>query len=307
MKNRYYVTITDLKGMKCYSFDKIIKKYILVVGISLLFSISALVTVVLVLNHKVKQYSYYRVQNEELVGKIEENKKEYLAQIEKAREEISDKELELENITTKIDEIEKIMGEEISSGEPLTETEKLDLAKMNILERKFLLQTIPNGKPLDPFKGYSSVYGTREHPILEKQIYHYGLDFKGTKGTKIISPADGIIEFAGYNSGGFGNLVIMDHGYGFKTYYAHMSKIDVKVGQVVRKGQKLGEVGSTGRSTGPHLHYEIHYLGKRVNPMSFTEWNIDNYNSLFEKEKGVKWQSLVEMIKHQTQAFQERK
>ncbi len=246
------------------------------------------------------------------------------------------------------------MGEEISSGEPLTETEKLDLAKMNILERKFLLQTIPNGKPLDPFKGYSSVYGTREHPILEKQIYHYGLDFKGTKGTKIISPADGIIEFApfkgyssvygtrehpilekqiyhygldfkgtkgtkiispadgiiefaGYNSGGFGNLVIMDHGYGFKTYYAHMSKIDVKVGQVVRKGQKLGEVGSTGRSTGPHLHYEIHYLGKRVNPMSFTEWNIDNYNSLFEKEKGVKWQSLVEMIKHQTQAFQERK
>ncbi len=87
-------------------------------GISLLFSISALVTVVLVLNYKVKQYSYYRVQNEELVGKIEENKKEYLAQIEKAREEISAKELELENITTKIDEIEKIMGEEISSGEP---------------------------------------------------------------------------------------------------------------------------------------------------------------------------------------------
>lgn len=307
MKNRYYVTITDLKGMKCYSFDKIIKKYILVVGISLLFSISALITVVLVLNHKVKLYSYYRIQNEELVEKIEQNKKEYLKQIEKTKEELSSKELELENITAKIDEIEKIMGEDMSYEEALTETEKLDLAKMGILERKFLLQTIPNGRPLDPFRGYSSLYGTREHPILEKKVYHNGLDFKGTKGTKILTPADGIVEFAGYNSGGFGNLVVVTHGYGFKTYYAHMSKIDVKVGQVVRKGQKLGEVGSTGRSTGPHLHYEIHYLGKRVNPMSFTEWNIDNYNSLFEKEKGVKWQSLVEMIKHQTQAFREKK
>lgn len=307
MKNRYYVTITDLKGMKCYSFDKIVKKYLFMVGISLIVSITALIVVVLVLNHKVKQYSYYRIQNEELVGKIEENKKQYLAQIEETKKELSKRELELENITVKIDEIEKLMGEDINSEMELSETEKLDLAKMSVLDRKFLLQVIPNGIPLDPFRGYSSLFGTREHPILEKTIYHYGLDFKGTKGTKIMTPADGIVEFAGYNSGGFGNLVIVDHGYGFKTYYAHMSVIAVKVGDVVIKGQKLGEVGSTGRSTGPHLHYEIHYLGKRVNPMSFTEWNIDNYNSLFEKEKGVKWQSLVEMIKHQTQFFREKK
>ena len=307
MKNRYYVTITDLKGMKCYSFDKIIKKYLLILGIALLFSISALIVVVLVLNHKVKEYSYYRIQNEELVKKIDDNKKEFLKQIKKTKKELSSKELELENITVKVKEIEKLMGEDVDYKQELTETEKLELAKMSVLERKFLLQVIPSGIPVVPFKGYSSLFGTREHPVLEKTLYHYGLDFKATKGTPIITQADGIVEFAGYNSGGFGNLVIVDHGYGFKTYYAHMSKIEVKVGDIVRKGKKIGEVGSTGRSTGPHLHYEVHYLGKRVDPMSFTEWNIDNYDSLFEKEKGVKWQSLVEMIKHQTQVFQEKK
>ncbi|NME35886.1 MULTISPECIES: M23 family metallopeptidase [Fusobacterium] len=307
MKNRYYVTITDLKGMKCYSFDKIVKKYLLVIGILFTFSIAALITVVLILNHKVNLYSFYRIENEKLVDKIEDNKKEYLVQLEEANKKITEKEVELENITAKIDEIEKLMGEDIGIPEELTEKEKLDLAKMSVLERRFLLEVIPSGQPLDPFKGYSSLFGTRDHPVLEKKLYHYGLDFKGTKGTKIVTTADGIIEFAGYNSGGFGNLVIVAHSYGFKTYYAHMSRIDVKVGEIVKKGQKIGEVGSTGRSTGPHLHYEIHYLGKRVNPMNFTEWSIDKYNNLFEKEKGVKWQSLVEMIRQQTQIFQEKR
>ena len=107
----------------------------------------------------------------------------------------------------------------------------------------------------------------RRHPILGYKRMHRGLDFKAGHGTPIYAVTDGTVEFAGRH-GGHGNFVKLDHGGGLDTGYAHMSRIAVSRGQRVRRGQVIGYVGSTGLSTGPHLHYEMYRNGQTVNPSS---------------------------------------
>ncbi len=121
-----------------------------------------------------------------------------------------------------------------------------------------------------PHKGrISSNYGHRENPFTGESIEkHKGLDIKGNYGELIKTTANGNVKFAA-RRGGYGNCVIIDHGNGFETYYGHLSKITVKKGQKVTAGQIIGKIGSTGRSTGPHLHYEIHRNGKILNPKSY--------------------------------------
>ena len=107
--------------------------------------------------------------------------------------------------------------------------------------------------------------------MREKRINsenHAGLDIATNHGTAIDSTADGIVIFAGM-SGGYGNLVVIDHGYGITTRYGHMSRIDVQVGQRITRGKQIGAVGSTGRSTAPHCHYEVRLHDRPVNPLSY--------------------------------------
>lgn len=125
---------------------------------------------------------------------------------------------------------------------------------------------------------------------------HYGIDFKANRGTPVYATADGIVEFAGYHkSSGFGKLIILNHNFGFKTYFAHLDAVKVKNGDFISKGQLIGNSGNTGLSTGPHLHYEIRHLFTHIDPEPFLTWNITNFNTLFGKVKGVKWASLNEM------------
>lgn len=296
MKNKLYISITDFRGVKCYSFDKVIKKYI--VGVLCLFFTGLVILGIMtfILKKKLDEYKYYKAENEKLYAEMQSSKNELEA-----------KTMELENINEKIEDIEKLMGVESYTSLNIetisTAKEKLDFSKITLSDRQYLLQVVPNGNPVVPFKGYTSKFGGRFHPVLEKRKFHYGLDFVAPIGTTIVAPADGIVEFAGYNRGGFGNLVILSHNYGFKTYFAHMSKIEVAVGDFVSKGTTLGKSGNTGRSSGPHLHYEIHHLGKRVNPEDFAKWDLKNYNKLFEDKKGEKWHYLIEMTKAQTQIF----
>jgi murein DD-endopeptidase MepM/ murein hydrolase activator NlpD len=98
---------------------------------------------------------------------------------------------------------------------------------------------------------------------------HPGIDLAGATGTPIYATADGVITTAGYNSGGYGNLIKIDHGRGIETRYGHLSAILAKSGQRVTRGQLIGKMGSTGRSTGSHLHYEVRIDGRPVNPVPF--------------------------------------
>ncbi len=129
-----------------------------------------------------------------------------------------------------------------------------------------VMDSIPLGKPIPG--GISSHYGYRKNPFSEAREFHGGVDFRGKIGDGVAATADGVVEKANYAKG-YGKRVIIKHKKGYKTLYGHLSKIAVTKGQKVVAGEKIGEVGSTGRSTGPHLHYEIIRYGKRINPKKY--------------------------------------
>ena len=128
------------------------------------------------------------------------------------------------------------------------------------------IRYLPFGKPV---KGIvTSRFGKRKDPVNGKRGYHTGLDFRAKRGDKILATADGVVKKA-LRNGGYGNFVLIDHGNGYTTSFAHMQKYLVRKGDRVKRGQVIGLVGNTGRSTGPHLHYEICLDKKPVNPYTF--------------------------------------
>ncbi len=159
-----------------------------------------------------------------------------------------------------------------------SEAEKVEKKVSNIrdyyFEKSLLLSSLPD---IFPVKGYiSSGFGRRIDPITGKYEFHKGIDISAPYGSKIIAPADGIVVFAGVQSG-YGYSVVLSHKYGITTRYAHMSRINVKRGQRVLKGDVIGFIGSTGHSTGPHLHFEIRINNKPINPLKFLAKNITRY------------------------------
>ena len=109
----------------------------------------------------------------------------------------------------------------------------------------------------------------RIDPVYGTPKMHKGLDFTAPQGTPIYATGNGTVEVAGQTGDGFGNHVVINHGYGYETLYGHMYKVKVKVGQKVERGEVIGWVGNSGKSTGPHCHYEVHINGQEVNPVYF--------------------------------------
>jgi len=142
--------------------------------------------------------------------------------------------------------------------------EVLDLAKSKEKELASTPAIIPL-KTKDISK-YSSGWGMRIHPIFKVKRFHYGLDFVARTGTKVYATGEGTVVATENQRSGHGKHIIIDHGFGYSTLYAHLSKFDVKPGQKIERGQLIGFVGNTGTSTAPHLHYEVHKNGKEVDP-----------------------------------------
>jgi murein DD-endopeptidase MepM/ murein hydrolase activator NlpD len=128
---------------------------------------------------------------------------------------------------------------------------------------------IPSDKPVKTNVEFTSGFGVRSDPFEHGAAMHPGIDLAGSYGTPIYATADGTVLRAGWNSGGYGNLVELDHGRGITTRYGHMSAILVSAGQHVTRGEQIGRMGSTGRSTGNHLHYEVRIDNRPVNPIPF--------------------------------------
>lgn len=135
-----------------------------------------------------------------------------------------------------------------------------------IAAQKDLLSATPSIRPTNGWQ--SSGFGYRTDPFTKRTTMHKGLDFAAGRGTPIYAPADGIVSYVG-REGGYGKIVSIDHGYGIVTRYAHNSKIHVKRGQKISRWDKIAEVGSTGRSSGPHLHYEVRLNGVPVDPENY--------------------------------------
>ena len=154
------------------------------------------------------------------------------------------------------------------------QSQSLDTIYSLAKDRETMFASIPSIKPVREDKlsrkvKYLSGYGMRLHPIHKVRKMHAGIDFTAKRGTPIQATGDGTIERVENRKSGYGKNVIINHGYGYKTLYAHMQKIDVKRGEKVKKGQVIGTVGSTGTSTAPHCHYEVIYKGKKVNPIHY--------------------------------------
>lgn len=143
-----------------------------------------------------------------------------------------------------------------------------------------MLAALPAIQPVQnkDLKRMASGYGRRMHPILKYVKFHAGMDFSAPTGTPIYATGNGVVEQADRKKRGYGNLVIIDHGYGYTTRYAHMSKFNCKKGQKVSRGDVIGYVGNTGLSAGPHCHYEVRKDGEPVNPVNFY------YNDLTAEE-----------------------
>ncbi|OGT58568.1 MAG: hypothetical protein A3E01_11685 [Gammaproteobacteria bacterium RIFCSPHIGHO2_12_FULL_63_22] len=158
----------------------------------------------------------------------------------------------LDELQTKFDE----SGNQLSVLESMMYNQQLQLA------------AIPSGRPS---KGYiTSGFGRRSDPFRGGLAHHLGIDFDANTGDPVLAAAGGVVSFAGVKSG-YGNVVEVDHGNGYSTLYGHNSRLVVRAGDIVRSGQQLAKAGSTGRSTGPHVHFEVHVNGRPVNPRKFLD------------------------------------
>ncbi len=151
-----------------------------------------------------------------------------------------------------------------------------------------MISCVPNVPPILPEPGkfrLSSSFGYRIDPVYGGGERHGGQDFATKTGTPVYVTGDGIVEKTGMHLWGYGNEIVVDHGYGYKTRYAHLHTIEVSPGMKLHRGDRIGTVGSTGKSTGSHLHYEVIYRGNRVNPMNYLDINMpeDEYRAMIEK------------------------
>ncbi|MBF0186714.1 MAG: M23 family metallopeptidase [Magnetococcales bacterium] len=231
---------------------------------------------------------------EEMIGSGSLEDRPLLERVNHASIIIDRREKEFREIGDMIDNIEGIIGLESPDKKNHTFKERLQAASLTALQKQTMLNEIPSGMPIISSR-ISSGFGHRKHPVLKKRMMHAGIDFKADVGTNVTVTADGVVEFAGkHKKSGFGNLVIVRHNFGFRTFYGHLSGFVAKAGDFVHKGDLLAKSGNTGISSGPHLHYEIRFIHRSLNPKPFINWSMDNYEVVF-KEKQVKWDSLIKL------------
>jgi len=165
---------------------------------------------------------------------------------------------------------------DILTKQIVVQSKSLDEITVLAKEKEQLLAAIPAIQPVknEDLKRIASGYGWRSDPFTKVKKFHYGMDFSSPRGTPVYATGDGKVERADNRATGFGNHIEIDHGYGYTSLYAHLYKYNVRVGQKVKRGDVIGFVGSTGRSEGPHLHYEIYKDGERINPINFYYGNL---------------------------------
>lgn len=287
---RLVVMITDSKGTKYINVNMIFKQvafYIIVFVIT--FNIFAFVSVNAI-NQEIKDINK---KNQYITEQFESMQNQNNA----LNDEIAHKQEEIVLVGEKIDDLENVVGVNKDEEDANSLANRINIASVTALQKSFVMKFIPNGLPLKNYNRVSAPFGKRLHPILHIWHVHTGLDLATPTGTEVYATADGVADWAnsGHN-GGYGKLVKISHSFGFRTYYAHLDKIIVSKGEFIKKGQLIAYSGNTGYSTGPHLHYEVRFLGQPINPMSFIKWNMSDFDFIFNSERKIAWQSLLAII-----------
>ncbi|MGX2985322.1 M23 family metallopeptidase [Helicobacter sp. 23-1048] len=290
MKNnkRLILMITDQNGTRYVNIHAIFRQLALYALILILVLIIFSITSIQIFKQEIENIS---TLNETILTQYEDMQSqnaELNAQLQEQVDEIS-------LLDKKLGDLEGTIGVD-SKKNTDSLTSRVDIASYTGAQKAFVMKFIPNGYPITNYKIISADYGYRRHPVFFTQHLHTGIDFAADKGTPVYATADGVVESAEMTYGGYGILVKLDHSFGFRTYYAHLEKVVVSRGSFVKKGQVIAYSGSSGISTGPHLHYEIRFLGNVLNPRHFINWNMRNFSSIFEKERSIQWQSLLMTI-----------
>ncbi|MCF8321154.1 MAG: M23 family metallopeptidase [Flavobacterium sp.] len=171
------------------------------------------------------------------------------------------------NTTKRVDVLSKQL---VVQSKSLDEILKLAKSKEKLLAAIPAIQPIRN----ENLKRMASGFGYRSDPFTKARKFHEGMDFTAKTGTPVFASGDGIVSRADNTASGFGNHIVIRHGFGYETLYGHLSRYKARAGQYVKRGDVIGYVGSTGRSEAPHLHYEVHKNGDVVNPLNFYYGNI---------------------------------
>jgi murein DD-endopeptidase MepM/ murein hydrolase activator NlpD len=207
---------------------------------------------------------------------------------------IESKTIEIYNQKTTIDDmklITKNLKNEIKQLKK-SRNKKIDITK-------YIFNNIPNGSPLKNIKILGN-FGFRVNKTTGNKKYFNALELDAKIGTKIYATADGIVRYArDIDEKSYGKAIIISHNFGFETVYAHMNSINFKLGDIVKKGQIVGEVGSTGDSRVPNLHYGIRYATKVYDPMVFINWNSENYESIFKSNLNINFKEIQKLIERQ--------
>lgn len=281
--NRFSITITDVNGSRHFHLSQIIKK---LAFYFISFIVLFLVGSSLYIHYLTSKVSELDSKRQKLTTINQEIEKNMSVQAEKYA-----------GIEEQIAIFEEQLGlDGKANDDNLTPRARMTHLSLTNEQQTEVLTQIPNGWPIAN-QGISGKYGWRDHPILKKKEFHAGIDLMATLNTPVYATANAVVEFAGYNNHGYGYSIILVHNFGFKTVFAHLSnKSVVKVGQFVKKGDLIGYSGNTGLSTGPHLHYEVRFVNKTLEPSYFLNLNRKNMDNFFNQEGRVPWESLLKLI-----------
>ena len=296
MDNHFTITINDDNGVRQFNLHQIIKKAALYVIAFLGFIALVAIGTILYLNSSVDSIEDKRKEVQSAFLQLKEKNKELDDTMKRTQLALIDKKKELSEVSDSLSEIETMIG--MTPVAEMSLQERVSATKLNSEHMATLMQFIPSGSPVE-YKGITSKFGYRIHPTLNRRELHRGLDMKAKMNTPVYATADGIVEWAGFHKrSGFGKLIILQHNYGFRAYFGHLNKIVIKSGKFVKKGDLIAYTGNSGMSSGPHLHYEIRFIQRAVNPYEFVKWSVTNYKDIFEKEKKIPWQSLITATAH---------
>ena len=170
------------------------------------------------------------------------------------------------------------------------QSRSLDEIKEIAVQAGDMISCIPAVPPFNPAPGsyhLSSPFGYRSDPMSGSHKVHEGQDFAAQKGKEVYATGDGVVEYVKFQFTGYGNEILINHGFGYQTRYAHLNSVTVGAGMKVRRGQLIGTIGSSGKSTGPHLHYEVILRGNRVNPRNYMDldMSVEEYQAMVDKRE----------------------
>ncbi|TFH93476.1 M23 family metallopeptidase [Vibrio ouci] len=294
MKDQLTITVSTINGSKHWYFSKAMQRHFKTCLVVLALAITA---TVFLIDHLYSQVGDAMLKQSELaehsrnIGQELDSLKTLKSELEN---DLSEREERVQLVSERLVELEKVLGVASESTEHSLDA-RLDIAAITSNVRLAMLNQIPSGSPVGDVR-LSSGFGKRIHPVTKTSKMHRGLDFAANTGTKVYAPADGVVEVTRHSNKGSGNFLRLQHSFGFSSSYSHLKGFKVKSGEFVRKGQLIAISGNSGLSSGPHLHYEVRFVGRALNPRSFVDWNLNNFEEIFTKERQIRWESLIETV-----------